>query len=379
MSNLLMISGDRSLAEGKHGAFYNTLEELHKHFEKIDVICPKIRNSKLGIRNFFGNVEVHPSPWPLILQPFWIYRRGLKILKANGYSLMTNNYLMTVHDYPPFYNGFGAYLLSLATCVPYMLEIMHIPGLPKSGSSKEFIYKYLTKFFIRFDAHRARAVRVINHKQTKDFIIQAGVPVSKIKYIPAFYINLDVFKPISLEKKYDLIFVGRLESNKGVELLFEAIKNLKYQIPNIKCLIVGEGSLLNHCKLEIVNWKLQDNVLFNGFAKDFLEIARLINESKVLVMPSYNEGGPRVILEAMACGVPVLATPVGIVLDIVKDKESGVIIDWDGADIAKKINILLNDRQIYNKYQSAGLEIVKLFERQSAIKNYAEKLSLLIK
>ena len=81
----------------------------------------------------------------------------------------------------------------------------------------------------------------------------------------------------------------------------------------------------------------------------------------------------------MACGVPVLATPVGIVLDIVKDKESGVIIDWDGADIAKKINILLNDRQIYNKYQSAGLEIVKLFERQSAIKNYAEKLSLLIK
>ncbi len=375
--NLLMISGDRSLAEGKHGAFYNTLEELHKHFEKIDVICPKIRNSKLGIRNFFDNVEVHPSPWPLILQPFWIYHRGLKILRAN-------NYLMTVHDYPPFYNGLGAWFLSLKTDIPYILEIMHIPGLPKSGSPKEFIYKYLTKFFISFDAHRARAIRVINQKQPKDFIIQAGVPASKIKYIPAFYINLDVFKPIGLEKKYDLIFVGRLEKNKGLELLLKAIELLISNPPAggqfpIKCLIVGDGPLKDVLKFKIQNSKLQDNILLHGFAKDSLEIARLINESKVLVMPSYNEGGPRVILEAMACGVPVLATPVGIVLDIIKDKESGVIIDWDGADIARKINVLLNDKQIYHKYQSAGLEIVKLFERQSAVKNYAEKLSLLIK
>ena len=141
MSNLLMISGDRSLAEGKHGAFYNTLEELHKHFEKIDVICPKIRNSKLGIRNFFDNVEVHPSPWSLWLQPFWIYREGMRILKTNDYSLKASNYFMTCHDYSPFYNGLGAYILSIATCVPYVLEIMHIPGLPRSASFKEFIYK----------------------------------------------------------------------------------------------------------------------------------------------------------------------------------------------------------------------------------------------
>ena len=136
-----MISGDRSLAEGKHGAFYNTLEEFHKHWDRVDIIVPRIKNYELRITNVFGNVFIHTSPWTLIFQPFWIYREGLRILKANGYSLMAKNYLMTVHDYPPFYNGLGAYLLNLATRVPYVLEIHHIPGYPKAANLKELIYK----------------------------------------------------------------------------------------------------------------------------------------------------------------------------------------------------------------------------------------------
>ncbi len=71
MANLRMISGDRSLAEGKHGAFYNTLEELHKYWDRIDIICPK-PNSKFnlpageaGIQNlnFFELLEFLKTPF----------------------------------------------------------------------------------------------------------------------------------------------------------------------------------------------------------------------------------------------------------------------------------------------------------------------------
>jgi len=373
---LLMISGDRALAQGKRGAFYNTLEEFHKYWERVDIVVPNVKcqmstfvpsSGRGNVKCLFGNVFIHPSPWPLIFQPFWIIREGLRILK-NG------QWLMTVHEYPPFYNGTGARILHYFTKIPYMLEIFHVVGYPKAANTKELIYKILYKLFLRFDASKAKAVRVMNQQQVPVFLKRCGVPENKIAYIPAVYIDLDIFKPMNLAKTYDLIFIGRLEKNKGIELLLEAITKLKFQIPNVKCLIVGEGSLKEYLKFEIRHLDLQDNVLLHGWAKDAEEVATLLNQSKLLAMPSYNEGGPRVVLEAMACGVPVLATSVGIVPDVVEDKKSGLIIDWNAEDIAKKTRELLSDTEQYNKYKQNGLEIVKQFEKKTAIKNYAEAL-----
>ena len=64
-------------------------------------------------------------------------------------------------------------------------------------------------------------------------------------------------------------------------------------------------------KLETVNHKLEINIVFHGWAKDSYEVAELLNKSRILVMPSYNEGGPRVAVEAMAFGGPGFSKPVG--------------------------------------------------------------------
>ena len=111
-----------------------------------------------------------------------------------------------------------------------------------------------------------------------------------------------------------------------------------------------------------------------GRAKDSSEIARLLNESKILIMPPYNEGGPRVVVEALACGVPVLATPVGIAPDLLKNGSGGEIITWDVKDIVLKIRALLNDSDGYKRYGLTGSEIVKQFEKKETIRNYADKL-----
>lgn len=366
MAKLLMISGDRALAEGKRGAFYNTLEELHKHFDKIDIICPKIKNSKLEIRNFFDNVTVYPSPWPLVFQSLWIWKKGRQLFKENGFDLMT------VHEYPPFYNGIGARLLWQKIKVPYVLEIFHIPGHPRVASTQEAIYKFLFRFFIEFDTSKAKAVRVMNQNQVPDFLIRVGVPKEKIIYIPAIYIDLNIFKPTNIPKEYDLIFVGRLEKNKGINLLLEAVRELKVKSRKLKVLIVGSGPLKKDIKLKIKNWKLKIDM--HGWAKDSAEIAELINKSRVLIMPSYNEGGPRVVLEALACGIPVLATPVGIVPDIIKSGESGEIINWNARNIFQKVKEVLDSQDKQEKYKKAGIEMVAQFEKKTAIKNYADQL-----
>jgi glycosyltransferase involved in cell wall biosynthesis len=105
-----------------------------------------------------------------------------------------------------------------------------------------------------------------------------------------------------------------------------------------------------------------------GFAKDSTEIAKLINESRVLIMLSYNEGGPRVVLEALACGIPVIATPVGIVEDVIK-KDNGRIIGWSADEAIRAFEAIKNIKA------TTG---VSQFEKKETIKNYADKLKNII-
>ena len=343
------------MAIGKRGAFFNTLEELHKHWDRIDIICPKTGSN---FQNPFPNVFVHPSPWPIIFQSFWILHKGNNLFRQH------NHEVASVHEYPPFYNGLGAWILCHKIRLPYLLEIFHISGYPRTGSFKEWVYRMLTKLFIAYDALNATAVRVMNKYEVPEFLVRAGVPREKIKLIPAIYIDQTIFKPQEIEKKYDLIFVGRLEKNKGAGMFVRAVAEL-----GVKAIIVGTGPLEK--ELKSLAQKSKANIVFHGFAKDAHEVARLVNESRVLVMCSYNEGGPRVIAEAMACGVPVVATRVGIVPSIVPKEQQ---CDWNSSDISTKTKLLLDDQVSYESVRRIGLETVKQFEKVSAIKFYADQL-----
>lgn len=371
MAKLLMITGlgsAKDLASDRQGAFYNTLEEFHKYWDRIDIMAPKIQNSKSQTIVLFGNVFIHISPWPLVFHPIWFIKKGIEIYKEQKFNLMT------VQEFPPFYNGLGARFLWQKIKVPYILEIHHISGYPKSATFKERIYskKIIWKLYWKFIGFKASAVRVVNQKQTPEFLKKVGVPENKIKYIPSMYVDLDIFQPTESVKIYDIIFIGRLAENKGINLLLKAVKNL-----NLKVIIIGDGPLKENLKFKIKNLKLQDNVLLYGWAKNQNEIAELLHKSKILLMPSYNEGGPRVVLEAMACGVPVLATRVGLVPDLA-DKNAVKIIDWNAEDIAGKVKELLGNESERNRLSQTGPEIAKQFEKKAMIKNYAEQIKQLI-
>jgi glycosyltransferase involved in cell wall biosynthesis len=332
MNNLLMITGDRALASGKQGAFFNTLQELRKHFDRIDVICPRVAVHRYDM-TVLGNVFVHPSPWPLVLQWLWVWRQGKRIVREHKPALAT------VHDYAPFYNGIGARLLKHTTGLPYLLEVMHIPS--------NWFKRWLTRRCIAWDARPARAVRVIN-KQVLEELVMLGIPREKIQLIPAFYIDLDIFKPQEVAKQYDLIFVGRNAPNKGFELFEQVVR-----LTGLKPLVIGDG---------------------HRFVKDSAEVAKLMNESRLLLMTSYDEGGPRVVLEAMACGIPVVATPVGIVPEVLPPE---CIETWDAAALADKVKNILGDDDLRSRLVTQGIATASPFERVAAITRYADAIKTL--
>jgi len=363
---LLMITGDRALAQGKKGPFYYTLEEFSKHWERIDVICPKVKSHKPELKNIFNNVFVHSSLWPLIFQPKFIAKEGIRIFKEQNFDLFT------IHSYPPFYNDIGGLWLYKKIKKPYVLEVHHITGYPKAADFKEWFYKILTKLFIKIFARNAKAIRVVNQKQTPEFLVKFGADKDKIIYVPSAYIDLETFKPIDAEKKYDAVFAGRLAKNKGIGLLLEAVKKIKIRIPEFKLIIVGTGPLEEKIKKYIKENSLQENVSFSGWLQSVEDVAKIYNQAKIFIMPSLNEGGPRVNLEAMACNTALVTTRVGLMPDIIKDGENGVFVDWKIDDIVDKTINLLRNENLRGKIAENGRETVQQFERKKMIYNYAK-------
>lgn len=361
MSKLLMITGDRALAQGKMGAFWNTISEFHKHWNRIDIITPCIPEHRYDMI-VFGNVHVHPSPLPLMFQSLWIWWKGKGLVREQHHDLMT------VHSYPLFYNDIGGWILSRATKLPYVLEVMHIEGWPKASGFRDLLNRWLRRMSLPWDARRARAVRVINENETSDYLVKAGVPREKLLHIPAFYIDSEVFRERDVSKKFDVIFVGRLVANKGLKLFMQVVRRT-----GLKALIVGDGPLRQWAQDYAKKYRV--STVFHGFAKDQREVAECMTSAHILMMLSDNEGGPRVVLESLACGTPVVATPVGIVPDVLPPE---AIEEWDVSALADKVQNILGDAELYARLKFSGITSVQRFEKKAAIKHYADELKKLI-
>jgi len=175
---------------------------------------------------------------------------------------------------------------------------------------------------------------------------------SKIRIAPqpiiyALINNFYLEKPYR-NRKAIIGYVGALTEHKGFHLLIESIKYIKTGMKDNypKFLIIGSGSLEEELRKRK---DLYDNVNYIGFIPHN-KLRRYYNEMKLLVLPSYTEGMPAVIFEAMACGTPVLATPVGAIPNIIKDCETGFLLKSnDPSYIAERIVELLSKHDLLEK------------------------------
>lgn len=362
--NLLMISGDRSMLDGKKGAFWYTLEAFSKEWDRIDVICPQSKGAKT-MQTFFGNVHVHPCPRGLWYQARWIRQRGNQLYKHFKHAVMT------VHDYPPFYNGLGARRLARDTGIPYVLEIHHIVGHPHAASCSEYFGRVMSRLYLPGAIHRANGARAVS-KTTAETLINWGAPKAKIHVVPSFYLDREMFERLGEQPptQYDAVFCGRLVVNKGLPDILRAIALLK----RARLLVIGDGPERMQTEKLAKSLGIEHRVEFRGWLPSQADVLRAIRSAKVLLMNSTSEGGPRVPLEAMAAGMPVIVTQVGVMPDVLVDGVNGMFTTGKPEDLATKLQRIIDDDELRRAMGAEAAKILDRFERGRLITMYAHFL-----
>lgn len=362
--NLLMISGDRSILDGKRGAFWYTLQAFSKEWDRIDVICPRSKGART-MQTFFGNVHLHPSSRGLWFQSKWIRTQGKKL---HG---LFKHAVMTVHDYPPFYNSRGALRLARDTGMPCVLEIHHIVGYPKAASWKEYLGRLWSRVRLPRTIRKTSGTRVVS-KSTAETLIGWGAPKTKIHVVPSFYLERSLFESLGPPPpiQYDAVCCGRLVPNKGIRRVLEAIATFK----RARLLIIGDGPRRPQLEQLTKTLGIAHRVEFRGWLPTQSDVLQAIRSARVLIMNSTSEGGPRVALEAMAAGMPVIVTPVGVMPDVIIDGKNGLFTTGTSEDLALKLQQVLDDETLRQKMGEEAHDILDRFERERLITLYAHFL-----
>lgn len=161
-----------------------------------------------------------------------------------------------------------------------------------------------------------------------------------------------------------LLTVGNLEAKKGHIFLFEACKVLKEKGYKLRLLVVGSGREKKRLESKIDDLRLENEVVLTGRRSD---VPELLAASDIFILPSLWEGLPNALLEAMEAGLPVVATRVGGVPELVTDDETGLLVDAeDGKALAEAVERIIRDSDLGRRLSQNAKEYVK---RKFDIKN----------
>lgn len=189
---------------------------------------------------------------------------------------------------------------------------------------------------------------------------EIGLPADRLVVIQNG-IDTNVFRPAPAQPKESgqltIGYVGRLEKVKGVNFLIDAFAALAEQHPHLQLQLVGDGSERAALAEQASKLGLRDKVHFLGIRSD---MPTLYPTFDLFVLPSLWEGMPNVALEAMACGVPVIATDTGGTPEVVHDSKSGVLVPpGDAAALTQAMVALIGDAERHCQLAQAGRRFVE--------------------
>jgi colanic acid/amylovoran biosynthesis glycosyltransferase len=164
-----------------------------------------------------------------------------------------------------------------------------------------------------------------------------------------------LFEPVRHQQRGQrLLYTGRLAAVKGLPILLASLTQLKSSYPDLKLTVVGDGADRSQLEQMAQQLGLTDLVDFVGYQSQ-ANVRKYMQETDVFVLPSFAEGVPVSLMEAMAAGVPVVTTQIAGVGELVENGVSGYLVPPGNADLlAERIDQLLADPDRRNQFGAAG-------------------------
>lgn len=190
----------------------------------------------------------------------------------------------------------------------------------------------------------------------------------------ARYVDTDLFSittPLE-ERDKNVGFLGRIDQEKRIEELAEVAKKLP---DDVKFVFIGDGDLKKWLENQLTNEIAEGEAEITGWV-DHDEVPEQLNRLKLLVLPSRpTEGLPTVILESLACGTPVYASPVSGVPDVIRDGETGYLIDsFEPEELASEIEEALDSAELPRISSNGRQLVLEDYTLEAAVERYRSML-----
>ena len=201
---------------------------------------------------------------------------------------------------------------------------------------------------------------------------QAGVPAERIVLIPngVDLIEADSKRNYSIDDTVTVIFMGRLHPQKGLDVLLPAFKQVISNRPNMswRLWLLGDGSLRSELQIKTKQLDIVQEVKFWGKVDD---VSTYLARADIFVLPSRSEGMSNALLEAMAHGLPCVATRISGNVDLVQHGENGLLVPPEDETALAEAIIQLADDEVLR--QKAGRSARQMIETEYSIDSIAKR------
>ena len=278
---------------------------------------------------------------------------SLKLLKP----LLKDNYDVVDCQGFPFFSCFTAKVHSALGKSKLIITLLEVWG--------DFWYEYLGKLGIfgkiieRMMLSLTDNFITISYKTKKD-LKQLKKSERSIVIPPGIDFN-DIQKVKKSAEVSDVIFAGRLIKEKNVDTLINSIVIVKKKFPTIKCVIIGEGPEEYKLKQLAEELQIENNIIFKKFMENYDDLIGYMKSSKVFVLPSTREGFGMVVIEANACGIPVVTVNhhMNAAADLVDDGVNGFKTQLETDEMANKI---IESIESQNEFRDKCIEMSRRYD-----------------
>lgn len=297
------------------------IAELANRGHRVIVICPTESGANRALSKM--NAQVIPIN---------LSRKGLNPIRdikylLNLYKIFKKERPDVVLNYtikPVIYSGLAAKLASISSINTFMTGLGY---LFVSSDIRTKLIRVLVTFLYRLSLKFSKNIFFQNPDDLQVFLDRKITRIEKTHITNGSGVNLEKFQYDGSEKnKYSFAFVGRLLKDKGISEFIDAAKIIKKKYPYSSFWICGsiDNNPASYSSMDIEKWSSEGIINYTPHSND---VSAFLQDKEVFVLPSYREGTPRAILEAMSMQMPIITTNAPGCKETTKNNENGYLVD----------------------------------------------------